>query len=103
MKFECFAVFFIGWFFTIVSQGQPRANTDHADFKHTNFKLVVINQLIKQGYYKNEIDSLKKNYWRWDDYSNNVVDEIWRFMQSLKIETDQLEDVLTVEMRSINC
>lgn len=62
-------------------------------FQSINFKLVVINELLKQGYFKKEIQELKSKYWKWDDYSYKPIPEILAYCQSLQISQKHLNKI----------
>jgi hypothetical protein len=61
-----------------------------------NLKLVVLNELILQGYFKSEIDSLRNRYWKWDNYTHEPIPEILHFCKNVEIKEEHLNLIRTI-------
>ena len=62
-------------------------------FQSLNFKLVVINELLKKGHFEEEFEELKSKYWKWNDYSYQPIIEILTFCKTLEVTDQQLNKI----------
>jgi len=69
-----------------------------SDFKSFNFKLAVINELLKVGHFKKEIDQLKSKYWSSDNEDDTPIAEILNFFKELKLSNKVLQEVRSLKI-----
>jgi hypothetical protein len=63
------------------------------NFHSLNFKIVVINELVALGFFRDEFDSLIDKYWSQDNYSYEPIPEILNFCKNLNLTKDQLSQI----------
>lgn len=67
-----------------------------SEFRSFNFKLIIINELLSKGYYKDECIALKAKYWKWDDYRDEPIEAIKEFCESIEIGKKELLEIDTI-------
>jgi len=69
-------------------------NADHVvSFTSLNLKLVVIDELLNKGHFKEEVAQLKAKYWNPDDITYKPIPEILAYFQELRLTQHQLSEV----------
>lgn len=58
-----------------------------------NLKLLVLDVLLENGHFKDEIAALDEKYWREDDYSYQPIPEILEFCKNIELTEAQLASV----------
>lgn len=73
-----------------------------SDFKSFNFKLVVIDELLKTGNFKKELAQLKSKYWSSSYEDDTPIAEILNFFQELIIPSKLLKDIRALKIDAGN-
>ena len=67
------------------------------NFEHLNFKLVVLNQLIDKGHFKEELKELKDKYWDSDNYEYEPIPQINDFCKNVVLTEELLAEITFIE------
>ncbi len=67
-----------------------------ATFKSLNFKLVVIDHLLDQGHFVEQVESLKDKYWDDNNFDFEPIPEILAYFEQMEIPESLLHEITSL-------